>query len=96
MAIQITGSAQNYRVGRVSGNTTTFLGLISVAVAERPTSGKNVRPGYSACAIIIICLFVNYFIWFGFESILLVLIIPRPENCLSITITRLYNILHDC
>ena len=28
MAIKITGSAQNYRVGRVSGNTTIFfLGL---------------------------------------------------------------------
>ena len=30
MAIKITGSAQNYRVGRVSGNTPIFfLGLIS-------------------------------------------------------------------
>ena len=28
MAIKITGSAQNYRVGRVSGNTPIFLGLI--------------------------------------------------------------------
>ena len=27
MAIKITGSAQNYRVGRVSGNTPIFLGL---------------------------------------------------------------------
>ena len=27
MAIKITGSAQNYRVGRVSGNTLIFLGL---------------------------------------------------------------------
>ena len=30
MAIKITGSAQNYRVGRVSGNTPIFLGLIKV------------------------------------------------------------------
>ena len=28
MAIKNTGSAQNYRVGRVSGNTPIFLGLI--------------------------------------------------------------------
>ena len=28
MAIKITGSAQNYRVGRLSGNTPIFLGLI--------------------------------------------------------------------
>ena len=27
MAIRMTGSAQNYRVGRVSGNTYFFLGL---------------------------------------------------------------------
>ena len=27
MEIKITGSAQNYRVGRVSGNTPIFLGL---------------------------------------------------------------------
>ena len=27
MAIKNTGSAQNYRVGRVSGNTPIFLGL---------------------------------------------------------------------
>ena len=27
MAIKITGSAQNFRVGRVSGNTPIFLGL---------------------------------------------------------------------
>ena len=26
--IKITGSAQNYRVGRVSGNTPIFLGLM--------------------------------------------------------------------
>ena len=30
MAIKITRSAQNYRVGRVSGNTPIFLGLMSV------------------------------------------------------------------
>ena len=29
IAIKITGSAQNYRVGRVSGNTPIFLGLKS-------------------------------------------------------------------
>ena len=27
MAIKFTGSVQNYRVGRVSGNTPIFLGL---------------------------------------------------------------------
>ena len=34
MAIKIIikGSAQNYRVGRVSGNTPIFLGLISIAL----------------------------------------------------------------
>ena len=31
MATKITGSAQNYRVGRVSGNTPIFLGLIKVS-----------------------------------------------------------------
>ena len=31
MAIKITGWAQNYRVGRVSGNTPIFLGLRSAA-----------------------------------------------------------------
>ena len=30
MAIKITGSAQNYRVGRVRGNTPIFLGLTRV------------------------------------------------------------------
>ena len=32
MAIKITGSAQNYRVGRVSGNTPIFLGLMSLTI----------------------------------------------------------------
>ena len=32
MAIEITGSAQNYRVGRVSGNTPIFLGLMSMDI----------------------------------------------------------------
>ena len=32
MAIKITGSAQNYRVGRVSGNTPIFLGLIKACL----------------------------------------------------------------
>ena len=34
MAIKITGSAQNYRVGRVSGDTPIFLGLNNVTVKE--------------------------------------------------------------
>ena len=32
MEIKITGSAQNYRVGRVSGDTPILLGLIRVEV----------------------------------------------------------------
>ena len=34
MAIKITGSEQNYRVGRVSGNTPIFLGLILFYVLD--------------------------------------------------------------
>ena len=33
MAIKITGSAQNYRVVRVSGNTPIFLGLTSKSIS---------------------------------------------------------------
>ena len=32
MAIKITGSAQNYRVGWVSGNTPIFIGLMHVFI----------------------------------------------------------------
>ena len=32
MAIKITGSTQNYRVGRVSGNTPIFLGLNNLLI----------------------------------------------------------------
>ena len=45
MAIKITGSAQNYRVGRVSGNTPTFLGIILHAIrkdANLPTYIHNI------------------------------------------------------
>ena len=38
MAIKITGSAQNYRVGRVSGNTPIFLGLVPWQVCLRVTN----------------------------------------------------------
>ena len=34
MAIKITGSAQNYRVCRVSGNTPIFLGLTEIAIRQ--------------------------------------------------------------
>ena len=34
MAIKITGSAQNYRVGRVRGNTPIFSGLIYITCTE--------------------------------------------------------------
>ena len=40
MAIKITGSAQNYRVGRVSGNTTIFFrpNIVLDMIQEVPTT----------------------------------------------------------
>ena len=51
MAIQITGSAQNNRVGRVSGNTPIFLGLRQAILSARVNKllcltsckGNNIR-----------------------------------------------------
>ena len=42
MAIKITGSVQNYRVGRVSGNTPICLGLILTHFCK-PIARFNVR-----------------------------------------------------
>ena len=36
MAIKITGSAQNYRVGQISGNTPIFLGLNYLSIISSP------------------------------------------------------------
>ena len=43
MAIKITGSAQNYRVGRVSGNTPTFLGPITIFLTINVFSTHTTR-----------------------------------------------------
>ena len=47
MAIKITGSTQNYRVGWVSGTTSIFLGLMCICHAQGPI-GLNLRNKHSS------------------------------------------------
>ena len=51
MAIKITGSAQNYRVGRVSGNTPIFLGLIYKKIMVLLTLKAPIILKYTKCTL---------------------------------------------